>query len=295
LKLGDYERAEKSYRQAIALNPGFALAYSQLAGILALKEKTAESALDFAMKVVEMEPGVLNHRLVLANTLMHLKKVDSAIQYAEQVETAAASTRDREEATRFLSVARRYQSNLEAQKQSEGTVGQLQQSDGIEENRADSQMDQDFERIKQREEEEKAIEDAEREEQRLLNARSDAYEKRERIETAYLAVVRKSEADGTASLKGIIREVECFDPAGIELMLDADGYTHRMHVANYFQIRFLAMDHTPEGELKPCTDLLGRTVTVDYIATPEEDYAGEIQSIGIYKNPQPDTILPASD
>ncbi len=295
LKAGDYKRAESSFRKAIELNPSFALAYAQLAGVLALNDRTAESALDLAVKAVEMEPGVLSHRLVLANALMHLKRVDLAIQYAEQVEAAAVSTRDREEAGRFLTVARRYRDNLEEQRKREEGAGQPQQSGGREESGAGSVTDQDPIRRKQLDAEMKAIENAERDELHLFQAKADAYEKRERIKNTYLEAVRRYEPAGTASMEGVIRSVRCFDPAAIEITLEAESTTRRMHIKNYFEIRFMAMDHNPEGELKPCTDLLGHSVTIDYIATPGEAYDGEIQSIGIYKKSQAEEISPITD
>jgi len=68
-----------------------------------------------------------------------------------------------------------------------------------------------------------------------------------------------------------------------ELMIEADGSLRKFHIANYFDIQFMAIDHQPEGELEPCTDLIGRRVNAEFIATPGSAYAGEILSLGLYK------------
>lgn len=280
---GDYEQAEKSFRQAIALNPNFALAYSGLASILAMREDTAASALEYALKALVLEPGVLAHRLVLANALLRLKKTDMAIRYAEQVESGAESDRDREEARRFLSRARRYRDNSEEIEKMKEAIGQRPQLPPVQKEMSGVQPGRDEARQQQREAIEKALAAQERKEQSILRERSDAYEERRRIEQEYGEIVEANRAAETSSMEGTVTEVRCYDPAAMELTVEAEGSPHTLHIANYYKIRFAAIDHDPAGALKPCSDLVGRQVRLEYIATPGATYAGEIQSLGIFQ------------
>jgi len=286
----DYERAETSFRKAIELNPGFAASFSQLAVILAMKDETANTALKFALKAVELEPSVLSHQLVLANTLMHLGEVDMAIQYAENAETAAESSQDRMEAERFLSMARRYRDSVSELEKMKEEIGQSVPFMQSEQNETDSQVDPDIAREKQQEEIEREFGARENKKERILKERADAYEKREKIELEYLNVIRSVDPEATITLEGIVSDVYCFDPAGIELTVEADGNLHKLHVSNYFEIRFTAKNHKPDGELKPCTDLLGIKVSSEFIPTPGAAYDGEVLDIGIYKAEQKSDI-----
>jgi tetratricopeptide (TPR) repeat protein len=282
-QMREYEKAEASFRRAIDLNSRFAPAYSGLAGILAMKEETAKTALKFALQAVEMEPGVLSHQLNLANVLMRLKNVDLAIKYGERVEAAAESIRDREEAKRFLSMARRYRDDLKEMDRMNGDIWRRRQPGNNQPKTNESQLEPDGASIGQREARQKAFEEAEREHQRILKEKSETFEGRDNAERGYLKQVELARANGTATLEGVVSEVNCFNPAGIELTIEADGSLHKLHIADYFNIRFQAIGFKPDSELKPCSDLAGRKVTATFIATPGAAYAGEIQSLGIYK------------
>ncbi|MEJ2110419.1 MAG: hypothetical protein P8Z37_10985 [Acidobacteriota bacterium] len=283
MQAGNYEMAEASLRRAIELNPRFAPAYSQLAAILSLNMDTVEEGTQLALKAIELEPGVLSHRLALANALLHQKKVDMAIQYAEQVAAAAESSRDREEAARFLSMARGYRDKLpkaEREENSSETGSNTEKTSAV---KNGAPIDPGLEREQAREAKEKALAAVENERQRFLKERADAYEQREKLEETYQEVVHEAGTGGSVSLEGFVRGLLCFDPAGIEMTLDTDGSIRRLHVADYYEVLFKAMDHKPEGELKPCSDLLGKKVQVEYIATPGAAFDGEVQSVGIYK------------
>ncbi len=48
----------------------------------------------------------------------------------------------------------------------------------------------------------------------------------------------------------------------------------------------MAIGRPPEGELNPCDGLAGKKIKVEYVATPGTDYSGEIQTLGIYNDPE---------
>ncbi len=280
MQAGEYALAEEGLRRAVALNGRFAPAYAALAGIMAMKEETAASALDLALEAVELEPGVGSHQLVLAHALMRLRKTDAAIRYGERAAAAAVSDRDREEAARFLAMARTYRDHFAPD--GPGWPDGPGRQDGT---GPGETSEQDAARRHRREDREKAFEEAEREEQRILKERSEAYEQRDRIERDYLREVDRARGRDLATLEGTVSEVRCFDPAGMELIVEAGGGSHLLHIANYYRVRFAAKDHAPDGELKPCRDLPGLRVTVEYVATPGAAYSGEVQSLGIYRAP----------
>lgn len=248
MQSGNYAEAERSFRRAIELNPAFAPAYSRMAEVLAASEASLDTALEFSLKAIELEPGVLGHQLVMSHVLLRMNKVDLAIRYAEQVEAAAESARDRMEAGEFLEMARQYKS--------------IGSRSGLE----------------------------------------DEYENRDSTEGEHPEAFRSAGSRESASLEGTVSDVSCFDPAGMELVLDSGGNSHRLHVDDYYGIRFTAVDYKPGETFQPCTDLQGKRVVVEYVATPGSTYGGEIRAIGIYKSSiesdipktAPDRSVPAS-
>jgi len=281
---GDYESAEGYFRKAISINPEFAPAYSGLAGVLSMNNETAPTALTLAVKAIELEPGILSHQLVLANVLLRMGRVDMAVRYAEKVQAAAETDSERMEAKRLLDFARRYNENDAGTGNPDNETRKGFRTTRTSRDAEDAAPGEEAARKRRRDAVESALEEAEREEQRILKQRADAYEKRLSIEKEYLAAVNASRSNGTVTLEGIVSRVHCFDPAGIELTVESAGAGYRFHIANYYEIRFLAREHKPDGELNPCENLYGSHVDVEYIATPGAAYDGEIQLIGIYKS-----------
>jgi len=275
----DYIRAEVSFRKAIDLNPKFVPAYSGLAGVLAMEEATSEEALELARKAVELEPGVLNHQLMLANVLMMMKEVDEAIQLGERVEALAKSVADRAAAERFLSSARRYRDSLTEFERTQ-EEGRMQRRQWEDQRKVYPEKQEEQEKAK------REYDEAEKERQQALKERAEALNKHEEAERGYLEKVGKAKAQGKTTLEGVVFEVNCIYPAVMELTIEVEGRLHRLHAANYFEIQYMAIGGKPRQDLQPCTDLNGRRVKVEFIATPGEAYAGEIQKVGIHVKPR---------
>jgi hypothetical protein len=206
---------------------------------------------------------------------MRMKRVDEAIQLGVRVEAAAQSIADRAAAQRFLSSARRYRESFtEFERMQEEKRMQRQQWEA---QRKVYEKEQD-ERDKARKEYEKA----EQERQEALKERVEGLNQQEKSEREYLKKVGAEKAKGSVTLEGIVFEVNCIYPAVMELTIEVDGKLHKFHAANYYEIQYMAIGGEPQQELQPCTDLNGRRVRVEFIATPGEGYAGEIQKVGIH-------------
>jgi predicted Zn-dependent protease len=276
----EFGKAEASLRQAVALNPKFAPAYSALAGILARKEGAEDTALQYALEAVKLEPGVLGHQLTVAFVLLNMKRVDQAIQYGESVQKVADSVRERQEAERFLAQAYRYRDALRKAEQTNKSAAK-QRAD------FEARLKQYDSRLKQLETPPESMEDyeeARNEFQRLLKEREAAFKEQEESERRYLEEVNLNRAAGTHAVEGVVLAVRCFDPAVMELTLEGDEKQNLFHISNYYDIPFMAIGRPPEGEFNPCADLGGKKVKIEYTATPETDYTGEIQTLGIYNN-----------
>jgi len=247
---------------------------------MAARQDSLDNALNFARKAIELEPGVLGHQLVLAHVLFGMNRVDLAIRHAERVEAAAESNGDRMAARRFLSMARRYRDAGSGSSESEtdraapytngGQVEDgLKELEGIAGSERQKEMDREFEDNGRR---------------NILKDVEGVYGERDSMEREYLKAVRSAGSGEAVSLEGTLSRVFCFDPAGMVITLDSGGKSHRLHVADYYRIRFTAGDYQPRGLLQPCNELHGTRVVIDYIATPGAAYGGEVQAIEIYKS-----------
>jgi tetratricopeptide (TPR) repeat protein len=276
----EYGQAERNFRRAIELNPSFVPAYSGLAGVMAMDDERADEALALARKAVALEPGELNHQLMLANVLMRMKKVDEAIQLAERVEAMAQSIADRAAAERFLASARRYRDSLTE-------FERLQEERRMQQRQWEAQRKVYREQEEEQEKAKREFDKAEEERQQALRERAEALNSREEAERDYSEKVGAAKAGGMTTLEGMVFEINCIYPAIMELTIEVQGTLHKLHAANYFEIQYMAIGGKPEQDLQPCTDLNGRRVRVEFIATPGEVYAGEIQKVGIHSKKEP--------
>ena len=265
--LGEYEQAESSYRKAIELNPKFAPAYSRLAWTLAMNESKKEEALQFAIKAINLEPGVLHHKITLATVLMRMQRVDEAIQLGEKIESAADSAADRASIKQFLSSARTYQRRLKEQER-------LREQSGIRESGRNG--------YRQNEDSNIAYQNIYGENQGILNKREEEYDRRVKAEQEYLKTVEAAKTKGIVAMQGMVTDLQCPDAAIMELHISSNGNQYKFHVANYFEIDYMFIGDAYQEELNPCTDLPKKRVAIKYIATPGAAYAGEIMAMDIY-------------
>ena len=90
-----------AYAEAVRLNPDHAWAQTSLARALAEVEP-GERAIEAARRSTTLEPGVVAHRLALAQALYSAGKRDEARQEAERSLALAATAEDRADAQRWI-------------------------------------------------------------------------------------------------------------------------------------------------------------------------------------------------
>ncbi len=81
------------------------------------------------------------------------------------------------------------------------------------------------------------------------------------------------------TVTGVIRGVQCSDPAVIEFKVEAAGKTVDVYSNNYYDIAFSSANAAPAGDLNPCTDLEGVTAVVKYAEVPDKTVDGQIASV----------------
>jgi hypothetical protein len=79
--------------------------------------------------------------------------------------------------------------------------------------------------------------------------------------------------------KGVIQDVQCSEPASIELRIEDAGKGVSLYSNNYYAISYSATNYTPEGEIHPCTDLEGMKASIEYAATADKTIDGQILSV----------------
>jgi len=93
--------AAAAYTEAVRLNPDFAWAQTSLARALAEVEP-GERAIEAARRSTTLDPGVVAHRLALAQALFSAGKRDEARQEAERSLALATTAEDRADAQRWI-------------------------------------------------------------------------------------------------------------------------------------------------------------------------------------------------
>ena len=83
------------------------------------------------------------------------------------------------------------------------------------------------------------------------------------------------------AVSGTVKDVQCVEPARLDLKLDTGGRTVALHSENYFKVDFTAANFTPKGELKPCTDLKGVAARIEYVQPAAKK--GQIVSVEMRK------------
>ncbi|MFN4224367.1 MAG: tetratricopeptide repeat protein [Fervidobacterium nodosum] len=83
-KMGNYEFAEIEFKQALTLNPDFALAYYELGNVL-FAEKDYEDAIEAYRKAYEKDPNFLLPLLKIGDTYMELGQLDDAEMFYKSI------------------------------------------------------------------------------------------------------------------------------------------------------------------------------------------------------------------
>ncbi|MGA9510246.1 MAG: hypothetical protein WBV55_16635 [Candidatus Sulfotelmatobacter sp.] len=82
-------------------------------------------------------------------------------------------------------------------------------------------------------------------------------------------------------LIGILSNVRCDTPS-MDLDVTSGGKALGLHANNYFKVEYSALNVTLKGDLRPCTDLEGRSAKVEYVESLNKN-AGAVIAIEIHK------------
>jgi Tfp pilus assembly protein PilF len=82
---------------------------------------------------------------------------------------------------------------------------------------------------------------------------------------------------------GVIRGVQCSDPAVIEFRVEGAKKTVSVYSNNYYKLEITALGFTPEGELNPCTGLEGMKARVQYAESSDKTVDGQAVAIELRK------------
>jgi hypothetical protein len=259
---GDPDAAEKYLRKAIAINPEFAPANSQLSQVLRRKAKLPE-ALEYAKKAEYLQPGVLSHKINVAGILASMDQIDEAYEYGRHVAAIARDENDLKQAESFMT----YISKLREQK--------LQMKRRQEE--AQERMKQETERRAKLVADEEPVEDRAAD---LSRRRTDDAEKKRKDAIANLSSIKPGPA---VRIEGIVKSVKCESPAAMEVVLENAGRPKTLYSDDNSKVGIKWIG-TAKKDFQACRDLEGKSVEIEYsIISPSEYFSGLIKSITMGK------------
>lgn len=245
--LEEFEKTETRLRRAIALNPAFAPAYSNLATLYAVNDEKLEEALKLALKASQLEPGFLPHRINIAQVLMRMRRVDEAITLADRVLAAATEPAERMLASAFLEGARQYK-----------------------------------ETMARYEAEKKAAEDRAARRAAQMAEVEAALAKRAEEEAARRAATRLKPGEVVAY--GTITQVTCTGPEALQLRLITGNSSIILRAAKKAAVQYFIGQGEPL-KFDPCQKLNGQQAEVIYLAGKTRTQLGEIRRIEMLDSP----------
>jgi tetratricopeptide (TPR) repeat protein len=82
---------------------------------------------------------------------------------------------------------------------------------------------------------------------------------------------------------GVIRGVQCTEPAQIEFHVAVGAKSVTVYSNNYFKLDISALGFTPQGNMNPCTAIEGMKARVQYAESSDKTVDGQIVSIVLKK------------
>jgi len=239
------EAVEASLRTAIKLNPTFAPAYDQLATFYGMRHEKLDEAHLLNLKAAELDPGNVGYRVNAAAILQEAERYKDAIAVLKTALGVAKSPADVASVEERIASLEKY----EAQREQYAAATQ----------KAAATVS--------------------------AGTVSAGTVSAEPAAVALPTPKHPTEAPHGAKLlaKGVIKGVQCSEPAVIEFTLAGGGKNFALYSNNYYKINFSAENFTPEGDIHPCADLQGMKATVQYSATSDKTVDGQILAVMLSK------------
>ena len=248
---------EKSLRNCIALNPGFAPAYDALAQVVSEDPQRTSEAHMLNVQAVSLEPDQLQYRLNAANVLMRTKQLPAALAVLRAAKGVARTPE--EAATVQARIAM-----LEGAQQmvAEAKAGTATLAPG---------------RVA------KVMAAGEPGTLNMVSSDGRSYILRETAGNKSTPEAATPAVSGTHHVAhGTIRTVHCVLPSKLVLTLEqAGGGVVTLSTANFFKLEISAVNYTPEGDMNPCTDLEKTQAKIEYADVPDHSVDGQIISIAL--------------
>ena len=252
--LSDEEQAqiETSLQTSIKLNPSFAPAYDRLAVSYSMRGQKLDQARIMALTAIDLDPGNFVYRMDMANVLLALHQYADAARVARNALPFTKSLPEQARVQMFIS-------QLESHSQSEARVEEADVQSG-----AHVQTSQEDSPPPPRD--------------------NSASESESDTEPPRLAHRRDVPITGPHRVvTGVITKLRCGEPALMDFNLDNAGRLTALHSENYFHISFSALNFTPTGVLKPCSQIEGMHARVEFIEPADKSEKGNILSIELHK------------
>ncbi len=247
-------QVEKSLRSAIEINPQFAPAYDALAQLFVVRGQNLDEAHMLAARAISLDPGNFRFYLTAANVSLRMQDPANALRICQKAHKLAKSPQEVATVETLLESATRYQRYLDERKKAEevvhagGAAGGQTPSSG-----PGSVAGQEVRHFRI-------------------------------VETGPPVLRRREAPRGPRDMaEGVIRNVKCALPSGLEMDVQTSHQTFHLHSDNYFSVQYSALNFTPSETLNPCHDLEGmkaRAIFFDVPNTPDE---GELISVELRK------------
>ena len=260
LASGNTDEIEARLTRVIQLNPQFAPAHSTLASLYTFREETRDKALVHAKRAMELEPGVLAHRINLASVLLRMERMDEAIAMARSAQDSAASPEELQMVSAFLTNAERYKESLAAR--AAWDAGQARRQNAVAEEPEPEPTDPATPPPLQR-----------RVSKTVVTGPPVNPPKQE------IVSLPATPANGILA-EGLAAVVTCAPPSVLAVTLDFGGITIKLAAEDRSKVQFSRKGGDLPAGFNPCTGLRGKQVAIAYIAKAG-DGVGQIISIEV--------------
>lgn len=240
-------KAEGYLRKVMEIDPRHVPALAMLSGILLRSQEKHQEALDVAKRLAAIEPGVINHQILVGEILIAMGNLDEAGSLGRRLAEGKHSESDMARIESFLGrVQSRKNLLLERERQAEEWRARTREAPP-----------------------------RPKEEPPPAKTNTQPPPKSNPTQTA--------QSGPTFKLEGVARAVKCSSPAVMDLVLATVGREVRLRARNHYQVQYWAVDSAGKNDFQPCTELLGKKVQVEYSMALGQPFVGWILAVWVEK------------
>jgi tetratricopeptide (TPR) repeat protein len=249
-------QVEASLQTAIKLNPRFAPAYDELASLYGMRQEKLEEAHRLNLQAVALEPANVNYRMNAANILLTSGRAEDAIRVLRAAEGVAKSPQELSVISVRLAQLEQFQAAQQSVQEAVHNAKDLSTAPGPPPGKVAT---------------------------RLSSVGNFGAAGSTIVESVPPKHPDEKPHAPWHTAKGVIRDVQCSDPAIFEITVIGAGKTIQLYNDNYYNVEFSAANFTPEGEIHPCKDLQGMKASVKYSETSDKSIDGQVVAVELSK------------